>query len=126
MKTTFNILSTIFVAQKNDRTLMRFYWLNSLRNANETVRIIVFNCENREDFKKLLEKDLIILEELKGQKSASLVNIENQIRVIETWLQEMSTPAFIKEPSDEILKAVSDAVKKQLPKEDVIYLSGLV
>ena len=126
MKTTFNILSTIFVAQKNDRTLMRFYWLNSLRNANETVRIIVFNCENREDFKKLLEKDLIILEELKGQKSASLVNIENQIRVIETWLQEMSTPAFIKEPSDEILKAVSDAVKKQLTKEDVIYLSGLV
>ena len=35
-------------------------------------------------------------------------------------------PVFVKEPSDDLLQAVSKIVKKQLQKDNVIYLSGLI
>ncbi|MBE6453922.1 MAG: hypothetical protein E7017_03440 [Alphaproteobacteria bacterium] len=105
---------------------MSFYWLTSLKNASETVDIIVFNCESKEEFKLLLEKDLNNLDELKKQKSASLSNIEKQIHFIETTLREMSMPVFVKEPSDDLLQVVSETVKKRLKKDDVTYLSGLI
>ena len=124
--TNVKIKSTMLVAKKNNETSMNFYWLTSLRNTSETVDIIVFNCETKDEFKLLLEKDLTILKKLKEEKSASLANIENQIKFIETTLQTMSTPVFVKEPSDDLLKAVSEVVKNHLKKEDVIYLSWLV
>ena len=120
------IKSTLLIPNKTNETSMNFYWLTSLKNAYETVDIIVFNCESKEEFKLLLEKDLNNLDELKKQKSASLSNIENQIRFIETTLREMSMPVFVKKPSDDLLQAVSETVKKHLQKDNVIYLSGLI
>lgn len=120
------IKSTLLIPNKTNETSMSFYWLTSLKNASETVDIIVFNCESKEEFKLLLEKDLNNLDELKKQKSASLSNIENQIHFIETTLREMSMPVFVKEPSDDLLQVVSKIVKKRLKKDDVTYLSGLI
>ena len=134
--------STLLVPMRKTDSPYTFCWLGTLRNENETVEIIAFNCDGKSDFQPMLKKDLVELMHLRRQGSreigqlkstgqpveeniARMRNIKKQIRFIKRTLFELSEPVYVKRPQQPMLDIVAQKLQITLTPESVTYLSGV-
>lgn len=98
-----------------------FIWLGTVNSADNTVNILAFRTNNKNNFAKILAKNLAVLKELQLTQ-----NVKNQIDFIEKTLFELSSPLYVKTPPQELLDIVAKKMKiKTLLPEQVIYTSGV-
>ena len=110
---------------------LNFVWLGSISNSDNTVQIIAFKSNNREDFINLMKEDLEELNKLEATD-----NVVAQINWIKSTLAEVSNSVMVKKPEQPMLdaanKVVSDMLYRQgrnfnqrFTPENVIYTSGI-
>ena len=110
---------------------LNFVWLGSISNSDNTVQIIAFKSNNREDFINLMKEDLEELSKLEPTD-----NVVAQIKWINNTLAEVSNSVMVKKPEQPMLdaanKVVSDMLYRQgrnfnqrFTPENVIYTSGI-
>ena len=101
-----------------------FFWAGDLNCSNACVHVIVFNSDNKDEFKGLLEKDLEVLKE-----KEQIPNVVRQIEFIDSTLKTMSDPVYVKQPDIMMLEAadrlISSVMKQgvRYTPEQVTYLS---
>ena len=110
---------------------LNFVYLGSISNSDNTVQIIAFKSNNREDFINLMKEDLEELNKLEATD-----NVVAQINWIKSTLAEVSNSVMVKKPEQPMLdaanKVVSDMLYRQgrnfnqrFTPENVIYTSGI-
>ena len=110
---------------------LNFLWLGTLNAPDNTVHVIGFKSDKKEDFIPLMEADLKTLKE-----KEPCDNITVQIQWIEKMLTETSDPVWIKTPEKAMLNAATqmiyDALRRQgkyfdgkFTVENTIYTSGV-
>ena len=92
-----------------------FAWLGSISNSDNTVQIIAFKSNNREDFINLMKEDLEELNKLEATD-----NVVAQIKWINNTLAEVSNSVMVKKPEQPMLDAANKVVY------DVLYRQGIV
>ena len=92
-----------------------FAWLGSISNSDNTVQIIAFKSNNREDFINLMKEDLEELNKLEATD-----NVVAQINWIKSTLAEVSNSVMVKKPEQPMLDAANKVVY------DVLYRQGIV
>jgi len=108
-----------------------FVWLGSISNSDNTVQIIAFKSNNKEDFINLMKEDLEALRKLEPTD-----NVVAQIKWINNTLAEVSNSVMVKEPEQPMLDAASKVVSDMLYRQgrnfnqrfttqNVIYTSGI-
>ncbi len=111
---------------------LNFFWAGDVSSPDNTVHVIMFKTDKKDDFVSLMEQDL---KELKN-RALQTDSIKNQIVWIEKMLNEVSDSVWVKQPEQPMLevaqKMVSNILLKQgrylthqLTKENTIYTSGV-
>lgn len=111
---------------------LNFIWLGTIKAADNTVYVIGFKSDKKDDFIPLMEADL---KELKAMKSTQ--EIEAQINWIGKMLSEVSNSIWVKTPEQPMLdaahKMVTEALRRQghrldqqFTRENTIYTSGVI
>jgi hypothetical protein len=94
---------------------LNFVWLGSISNSYNTVQIIAFKSNNREDFINLMKEDLEELNKLEATD-----NVVAQINWIKSTLAEVSNSVMVKKPEQPMFDAANKVVY------DVLYRQGIV
>ena len=116
----------------SDNIDLNFLWLGTLNAPDNTVYVIGFKSDKKEDFVPLMEADLKMLKEKEPCDS-----ITAQIQWIQKMLTEVSDSIWVKTPEKPMLdaanKMVNDALRRQgkyidlnFTEENTIYTSGVV
>lgn len=120
-----HLQSTLLVPMPEFAQGMSFRWIDTFRGANktasETVNVIVFNTENKDEIKSLLEKDLGELKKIDAPNNV----VSNQINFITKTLTDMERPETQHDAPEELLLALQKASNRKLTKDQVVYLSGI-
>ncbi len=104
-----------------------FLWIDtfksqsqSLNGYNETVDVIVFNCNDRDGIVSILKQELDKLKTLENPSE----NAANNIAFIEKTLSGIKTDMEHEAP-DALLQVVMHSSGMNFRAQDVIYLSGV-
>lgn len=102
-------------------------WIDTFRASNgknhETVDVIVFNTENKEEIKNIIASDLSQLKEIPETERSE--NVTNSIAFLEKTLSGIGTPGIEHDAPANLLNALYRASGKMLGADQVIYLSGV-
>ena len=110
---------------------LNFIWLGTLNSPDNTVYVIGFKTDKKEDFISLMNADLKALKEKEPNDS-----ITSQIQWIEKMLTEVTDSVWVKTPEQTMLdvanKMINDALRGQgkyintrFTAENTIYTSGV-
>lgn len=110
---------------------LNFLWLGTLNAPDNTVHVIGFKSDSKDEFIPLMQKDL---EVLKAKEPCD--NITAQIQWIEKILSEVTDSVWVKTPEQTMLdvanKMINDALRGQgkyintrFTAENTIYTSGV-
>ena len=108
-----------------------FEWLGTLRSENNTVQVIGFKTDKKEEFVSLMEQDMETLS--KGEPSKSS---KAQIKFISSMLAEVANSTMVKVPEQKMLAVARELVSVELRRqgknfcknftpENTIYTSGV-
>ncbi|MCM1324855.1 MAG: hypothetical protein NC218_12130 [Acetobacter sp.] len=102
-----------------------FKWIDTIHgksaNGTETVNVLVFNVQNKEEIKPMLERELKRLMHLSDPSENDIRNtayIENLIHQIDDICYEHPAP-------EALLDVIYRAARKRFSDREVIYLSGI-
>ena len=93
-----------------------FAWLGSISNSDNTVNIIAFKSNNKEDFINLMKEDLEELNKLEATD-----NVVAQINWIKSILAEVSNTVMVKKPEQPMLDAVNEVVSDMLYRQGIVF-----
>lgn len=114
-------VGTLMVPDTSLPTQCDFIWLGTVRSEDNTVNILAFHTDDKNDFAKILTKYLKKLNDLQPSK-----NVQHQIDFIKQTLFELSSSLYVKTPPRDLLDMVAKKMKlKTLSPEQVIYTSGV-
>ena len=114
--------STLLVPMPEFSKNVSFRWIDTFKSPNDTVDVIVFNTENVDEIKSLLEKDLAEFKKISQPDG----NVKNSISFINRMLKEMDQPGYRHDAPLPLLECLQTASGKKLAPQDVIYISGVV
>ena len=93
-----------------------FAWLGTVSNSDNTVQIIAFKSNNREDFINLMKEDLEELNKLEATD-----NVVAQINWIKSTLAEVSNSVMVKKPEQPMLDAANKVVSDMLYRQGIVF-----
>ena len=86
-------VGTLMVPDTSLPTQCDFIWLGTVRSEDNTVNILAFHTDDKNDFAKILTKYLKKLNDLQPSK-----NVQHQIDFIKQTLFELSSSLYVKTP----------------------------